>query len=369
VGLVERGQPILVCVTSAKTEQHPDQNTSRCSMKSTSVNLVFYCVAGWWVAHSAAAVQQVLNESSMLSSAATRPAAAAEGLPQSALQVHLRAALQGLPQTALDKCLVPVRLQMLGKGVPEAGAAILIPMSQHESSSHQPSHAKETQAIATDLNSEQVAADKQVIDQRNDAEISSDDLMDVPQPVDKDCDHDRSTVELEHERQSASKRAKLADNVLDEGKPQPNMTAQASDMTAVVDNEASAEAEAAADAEGVYTSVAHMTSDDTRDEEEEQHRKRHHEAMSSTRTVDGQQIVIGVVTTEAPRGVSGVAGPRAICSLAALTHLYGQQLATRLIRSSHHGIVVQCQNQGSTKHSRAALHCMYDMCWQHLLAY
>ncbi len=329
-------------------------------MESASVNLALHGVTGWWVAHSAAAAQQVLNESSTLTSAATRPAAAAEGLPQSALQGHL-------PQTALDTCLVPVRLQTLGKGVPETGAAILIPMSQHESSSHQPSHAKETQANSTDLSSDQVAADKQVMHQRNDDEISGDDLMDVAHPVDMDCDHDRSAAELELENQSASKRAKLADSVLDEGKLQPSRTAQASDVTAEVENESSAEA--AAEAERVDTSMAHTTDDNVHDEEEEQQQRRGHEAMSSTRTVDRQQIVIGVVTTEAPRGVSGAAGPRAVCSLAALKHLYGQQLATRLIRSSNHGILVQCQNPTSTKHSKAALHCVYGKCWQRLLAH
>ncbi|KAL0040408.1 hypothetical protein WJX77_006269 [Trebouxia sp. C0004] len=285
---------------------------------------------GWWVAHSAAAVQQVLNESSTLTSAAARPVAASGGLPQPGLQGHLCTALQGLPQTALDKCLVPVRLQTLGKGVPEAGAAILIPMSQHESSSRQPSHAKENQANATDLSSDQVA-DKQVMDQRYDDEISGDDVMDITQLVDIDRDHDMSTAELELESQSASKRAKLAAIVVDEGKLQPNMTAQASEMTDVVDNESPAEA--AAKAERVDTSMAQVTNDDVHDEGEEQHGKRGcREAVSSTRTVDEQQIVIGVVTTEAPRGVSGGAGPRAVCNLAALKHLYGQQLATRRIK-------------------------------------
>jgi hypothetical protein len=336
--------------------------------KSTSVNLGLHCVTGWWVAHSAAAVQQVLNDSSVLSSAATWPAAVAERLPRPALQGHLRTALQGLPQTALDKCLVPVRLQTLGKGVPETGAAILIPMSQLESSSHQPSHAKETQAHLTPLSRDQVAADEQIMHQRKDDGISRHDLMDISQAVDMDLDHDRSAAELELESQSASKRAKLADNMLDEGKLQPNMTAQASDMTAAgVDNESSAEA--AAEAERVDPSMAHVTSDDVHDEEEEQHRKRGHEAMSNTRTIDEQQIVIGVVTTEAPRGVSGATGPRAVCSLAALKHLYGQQRATRLIRSSNHSIVVQCQNQNSSKPSRAALYCMYDTCWQRLFAH
>lgn len=330
-----------------------------------------HCVTGWWVAHSAAAVQQVLHDSSVLSSAATWPAAAAAGLPQSALSGHLRTALQGLPQTVLEKCLVPVRLQTLGKGVPDTGAGILIPMSQLESSSHQPSHAKETQANLTrsPLSSAQVAADKQVMGQRNDDEISRDDLMNVSQAVDMDCDHDRSAAELELESQSASKRAKLAKNVLDEGQLelQPNMAAQVSDRAAGVDNESPAEA--AAEAERVDTSMAHVTDDDVRDEEEKQHQKRGHEAMTGTQEVDEQQIVIGVVSTEAPRGVSGAAGPRAVCSLAALKHLYCQQLATRLIRSSNHGIVVQCHNKISTKPSRVALYCMYDTCWQRLFAH
>ena len=306
-------------------------------MKSTTVNLGLHCVTGWWIAYSAAAVQQVINESFTLTSAATQPAAAAEERPQPTLQGHLRTALQGLPQTALNKCLVPVRLQTLGKGVPETGAANLILMSQHESSSHQASHAQETQADLTHLSS---AADMQVMHQSNDDGTSKDDVMDIPQAVDMDCDHDRSAAELEREPQSASKRAKLAENVLDEGQLeiQPDIMAQVSDMTAGVDKESSAEA--AAEAERVDPSMAHVTSDDVHDEEEEQHRKRGHEAMSNTRTIDEQQIVIGVVTTEAPRGVSGATGPRAVCSLAALKHLYGQQLATRLIRSSNHGIVV-----------------------------
>ncbi len=300
----------------------------------------------------------------MLSSAATWPAAAAERLPRPALQGHLR--------TALEKCLVPVRLQTLGKGVPETGAAILIPMSQHESSSHQPSHAKETKANLTHLSSGQVAADEQVMHQSNDDGTSKDDLMDIPQAVDMDCDHGRSAAELELESQSANKRAKLADNVLDEGRLeiQPNIIPQASDMTDGVDNESSAEA--AAEAERVDPSMAHVTSDDVHDEEEEQHWKGGHETMSrllNTQRVDGQQIVIGVVTTEAPMGVSGATGPRAVCSLAALKHMYDQQLATRLIRSSNHGILVQCQNQTSTKPSRAALYCMYDTCWQRLFAH
>ena len=325
-------------------------------MKSTSVN---HCVTGWWVAHSAAAVQQVLNDSSVRSSAAAGPAAAAERLRRPALQGHLR--------TALEKCLVPVRLQTLGKGVPETGAAILNPMSQNVSSSHQPSHAKETQSKLIPLSSTQMAADKQVMDQQNDDRISCDDLMDISQAVDMNCDHDRSTAEPELETQSASKRAKLADNMLDEGELQPNILARAPDMTAGVDNESSAEA--AAQAENVDISMAHVTSDDLHDAEEEQHQKRGHEAMSSAQRIDRQQIVIGVVTTEAPRGLSGATGPRAVCSLAALKHLYAQQLATRLIQSSNHGILVQCQNQNSTKPSRAALYCMYDTCWQRLFAH
>lgn len=326
-----------------------------------------HCDTGWWSAHSAAAVQQVLNASSVLTSAAAGPAAA-EGLPRPALQGHLRTALQGLPQTALEKCLVPVRLQTLGKGVPEAGAAILIPMSQLEASSHQPSRAEESQTNSTHLSIDQVVADGQIMGQRKDEsdEISRDDSLDIPQAVDMDCDHDISTAELELESQSTSKRAKLADKVLDRGKLQPNILVQASDMTDGVDNESSAEA--AAEAERMDTSMAHVTDDDVHDEEEEQHWHRGHEAMSSAQRVDGQQIVIGIVTTEAPRGVSGAAGPRAFCSLAALKHLYGQQLATRLIRSSNHGIVVQCQNTNSNKPSRAAVYCMYDACWQRLFA-
>ena len=294
----------------------------------------------------------------MLTSAATCPAAAADRLPQ--------AALQGLPQTGLGKCLVPVRLQTLGKGVPKTGAAILIPMSQHESFAYQPSHGEETQADLTHLSSAQVAADEQVMDQRNDDEISCDDLMDVPQPVGMDCGHDRGTAEFELESQSASKRAKLAGNVLDDGKLQPSMTAQASDGTAELSS-----AEAAGEAEGVDTSMAPVTDDEVHDEKEKHHWQRghDHEVKSSTQRVDRQKIVIGVVTTEAPRGVSGAAGPRAVCSLAALKHLYGQQLATRLIRSSNHGIVVHCQNQTSTKPFRAALYCMYDTCWQRLFVH
>lgn len=83
------------------------------------------------------------------------------------------------------------------------------------------------------------------------------------------------------------------------------------DVTAEVDNKSSAESAAKAESDSVDTSTAHayVNNDDVHDGtfdpslREEQRQKRGHEAMSSTQRVDKQQMVIGIVNTEAPRGV------------------------------------------------------------------
>lgn len=76
---------------------------------------------------------------------------------------------------------------------------------------------------------------------------------------------------------------------------------------------------------------------------------------------------IGCVTLGALRGLSGGAGPRALCSLAALKQMYAMQRATKIVTHTHHGIVVDVQSCDIIKSCTAALYPMCGSCWQQLL--
>ena len=90
------------------------------------------------------------------------------------------------------------------------------------------------------------------------------------------------------------------------------------------------------------------------------------ETKDSASAVGIQHSVIGFVTSESVRGVSGGAGPRGLCSLAALKDLYGQQVTTKMIRHSSHGVVVHIKNKQCTKYCRAAVYCAHNAPWQKL---
>ena len=78
-------------------------------------------------------------------------------------------------------------------------------------------------------------------------------------------------------------------------------------------------------------------------------------------------IVLGFVTSGMIRGLSGGAGPRALCSLSALKCLYSQQKTEKVIRHFHHGILVNVQNDGSSRCAKGALYSAYSKTWQHIL--
>ena len=76
--------------------------------------------------------------------------------------------------------------------------------------------------------------------------------------------------------------------------------------------------------------------------------------------------VMGFVTSGMVRGLSGGAGPRALCSLSALQGLYARQVTAKLIRHSHHGILVDVLNSGSSRPFKAALYSVYNQSWQQI---
>lgn len=80
-----------------------------------------------------------------------------------------------------------------------------------------------------------------------------------------------------------------------------------------------------------------------------------------------EHIVVGFVTSEAPKGLSGRAGARALCSLSVLRQLYQEQVRTNVLRNSQHGIVVHVKSCGSSQCWKAALHHTDSMPWHRML--
>lgn len=81
-----------------------------------------------------------------------------------------------------------------------------------------------------------------------------------------------------------------------------------------------------------------------------------------------KQVVIGFVTSEAPRGLSGGAGATALCSIAVLRQLFWEQCNTGVLQNSQHGIVVAVRHNGSLGLTRAALHQSDSLPWHQVFS-
>ena len=306
------------------------------------------------MAHSTAAMLQSIHGAHFTESAAT---AASKGRPQPAAQGHCR--------PVLDKCLVPVRVKMIGKGVALEGAAILDsgradPGQDTSSSPHSP-HDQDAGVLMT----ASAAADMPLAGVRGDNKMASHQMTQQHQAA-AQSEAGESAAD-EHEQHSP-KRVKFADTVF-QGSPNVADAAPSDSDMIVISNDASS-AEKPAEADNMQVSMTKVTSNHSAYDQETQ--QCHQDIGDDVRSgegerIDRQQTVIGYVTTEAPRGVTCGAGPRALCSFDALRGLYSQQVAARVIRNSSHGIVVHVKNRCSTECRRAALYCVDDVSWQGML--
>lgn len=293
----------------------------------------------------------------------TEPAATAgsKGHPQAAAQEHCR--------SVLDKCLVPVRVKMLGKGSALEGAAILNavnadPGQDTSSSSHSP-HDQDADVLM----SASAAADMPLAGVRSDDKMASHQTIQQHQAAGQGEASKSRADEQEHHRPSSPKRVKVAADVFQGSPNVASMTPPDFDMTIMSHDDPLAEKPAEADK--MQDGMTNVTSNDSgaSDQETQQcHQDIGDDVKSGEgEKIDRQQIVIGYVTTEAPRGLTCGAGPRALCSFDALRGLYSQQVAVRVIRNSSHGIVVHVKNRCSTEYRRAALYCADDVSWQCML--
>ena len=374
------------------------------------------------------------------------------GLFAAALSEPNGAALQGHFPAALNKCLMPVRLQMLGKGEPTAGAAILAPsnlgMTQHMSPtfeqlpssntvnhptdvtlvqqqswlrthSRQPAHGSARNSASADT---QEASDAEMIPESDPAEVEDPMMTGQALAQAAEVESDMPAADpLQHATNSgldsqpaaallrgSAKRPKLGAALnLGQGQgPTATLTAAA----------AAAAAAPAADDDGngndgshllaercvARDAAANVPADSSRGAQQsacttepvpmatEKICSDNNEAVDiavetgeglahSSDSIRGAgdddtqdparqaSTVMGFVTSGMVRGLSGGAGPRALCSLSALRDLYAQQVTAKLIRHLHHGVVVDVLNSGSSGPSKAALYSVYDKSWQQIL--
>ena len=368
------------------------------------INMMHLCVClGWWVAHSQASMWRALHAHDSLSVTPEAGTAAATAVvthhrPQrDAAQPQYIAqgsSHQGLLPSALDRCLVPVRVQMLGKGNAHAAAAIMahsFAASQQESPANplrdslqvgsqqagtlgtrsrlcsRPEYKLESQSQSPELLQHrqhlQAGASQtmQGISAMATAKGYSSRVSQQSKPQAGLGGHDHLSMQQEEAIQDdlvSTKRVKV-----DECAPSSALLVTDEDMLAVKHND---------DGDDVHASdqlQMRQSASNNANEDEEELEKEHEEEEEEGYPLDGQlkPSVIGFVTSEAPRGLSGKAGARALCSVTALRQLYHEQVEAQVLRNSQHGIVVQIKNCGSSQCWKAALHWTDSVPWYRIL--
>ena len=370
--------------------------------------MMHLCVcSGWWVDHSQASLQRLHAHDSSLVHPDAGTAAATAPETHHTPQRHARRlqyiaqgrSHHGLLPSALDRCLVPVRVQMLGKGNAHAAAAILAhittaspqqksptdlpqnslqvgnqragsmgakskvcsrPEYKLESQSHPPELLQHGQHLQSGASQTLEGINAVAISKKTSSQVS------------QQSQHQAGLSAHEHVgiRQKAvqddfvgAKRAKVdgyasSGATLDIDKHMPAMELDDND-----DDE---------DEEDMHASdqlQMRQSASSNANEDEEESEKEHEEEEQEGCPFDGQlrPNVIGFVTSEAPRGLSGEGGARALCSATALKQLYREQVEAQVLRNSRHGIAVQIQNSGSSQCWKAALHWTDSLPWHRVL--
>ena len=357
------------------------------------------CVcSGWWVAHSRASLQHAIdahdspsvNPDAGTAAAATAPVT--HHIPQR--DAAQGSSHQGLLPSALDRCLVPVRVQMLGKGNAHAAAAILahavpqqesrtspprksLPVGSRQSGTKsqlcsRPEYKLESQSQSLDLlqHSQHLqaggsqtlkgisamaeGASSQASQQnKHQAGLSGHDHLSIDQSAFQDDFGGAERVKMD--------RYACSDTLLGRDK---HMLAMEHDIDDCDDDND--------DEEDVHASEQlqlQQPASSTANEAEEESEKQHEEEGEEGPPHDGQlrPSVIGFVTSEAPRGLSGETGARALCSVTALRQLYREQVQAQTLRNSRHGILVQVKVSGSSQCWKAALHWTGREPWHRIL--
>ena len=318
---------------------------------------------GWWVVHSQAAMRRALREEE---AAAAIQADVATGAEPAASQgpEEPQGSQQCMHASALDRCLIPITVQMLGKGVAHEAAAVLAPFEAAAKLSAPPLDLGKGQAVtqytaqpepraampAMTQDRSHGADDQQ---QRSNARCSlrsTSGCMPSKVRAEQAQYHNAKLWAEAHEQGDETNSVKRAR--LDQG----------ADLNAAarINKDTAAMPYGDADRDPVSRDPA------ARPAEEQQ------PAVSST----GKQpdlgnevklVFIGFVTSEAPRGLSGGVGAAALGSLAVLKNLFQEQTKTGVLKHNQHGIVVAIRNSGSQSFSRAALHQTDSLPWHKVL--
>ncbi|KAL3145711.1 hypothetical protein ABBQ32_003243 [Trebouxia sp. C0010 RCD-2024] len=412
--------------------------------------------AGWWVAHSQAAMRHALcaHDSSTLPSEAGTAAAAApmthhrpqqkKVLPQHPVQPRsqqgllptaqgsipqglLSPALGGFPSgllpSALNRCLVVVTVQMLGKGVAHIGGAVLAPNiagSQQfvliNSRDAEPQGRRNQVEVVKSLSGSQPhfklqpqpqpQPQSQTLPQTQPQPQSHTRAVTHPQPesqpqppeLPQHTQHLRAEASQSQGRDAMVSPAGVASH---DSQP-PGLSQHGSpDMLEGNDEDSMCAKRAKTNQSGSVDSVpekdqgvmtldfvdeaddlpaseqlptwqpASCTAEDKSQEGEEEGQEGQQEAEEEDREADkasDAHIMIGFVTSDAPRGLSGRAGARALCSLGLLRQLYLEQVNLKVLKNSQHGIVVRIKNCGSSQYWKAALHLADSVPWHKTLS-
>lgn len=294
----------------------------------------------------------------------------------------------GLLPSALSSCLVPVRLQMLGKGTAHAAAAILVHhncSSQLQSSSNPLGNSplagsQEAGVLGTQSqphsrldykpefashppellrHSQQVPAGQRQTIEGMEATVVPGGLLDPEFQQSRKHEEEMKAHGhqngADHDEFVGAKRLRL-DKSLPSGVPLDTDH----DVLAM-------DCDDGGHASQQLQKKLHLWSASSNEEEEGSGKEHEEEEEVSPPDQQLRQTVIGFVTSEAPRGLSGEAGARALCSLTALRQLYHEQTEAKVLRNSRHGVVVHVKNCGSSQDWKAALHLTDSVPWHRML--
>lgn len=285
----------------------------------------------------------------------------------------------GLLPSALGNCLVPVRVQMLGKGTAHAAAAIVVhhscPSQQDTPTSplfnrplagsqqagvfgtesqprSQPEYKPEFESHPPQLSRHSQQTGESHAIEGTKATVISSSQQSRRQDGVKAHGH-QSGADYDALKLVGAKRVRL-------DKPLPLGVSLSTDYDVL--------AMECDDGEEASKQLQMQQSTDSKANEEEQDEdegsgKEHEEEEEGSPDEQLRRTVIGFVTSEAPRGLSGEAGARALCSLTALRQLYLKQVEAKLLRNSRHGVVVHVNNCSSSQHWKAALHQTDSVPW------
>ena len=301
--------------------------------------------------------------------------------PQCVAQGRLH---QGLLPTALDKCLVPVRVQMLGRGNAHAAVAILAhstATSQQESPTSPPHDSLQVQSQqAGSLRTLSQLCSRPEYKLEPQSQSQSAELLQRGQHVQSGANQPMEGISAMVVPKGASNQASP------QSKHQAGMSGHdhlGMQQRAVQDDFVGAKrvkvddfapSGALLDTDKHTLAMEHDNDHDNAHASEQPQMSQpasnnanedggelergHKAADTDGFLIDGQLglSVIGFVTSEAPRGLSGEAGARALCSVNALRQLYHEQVEAQVLRNSRHGIVVHIKNVGSNQRWKAALH-------------